>query len=235
VQLISARDDISKLTLELTFLKEQHAQAMMKLEANPEAKELQAQLSDLYKSNSQNAQRILTLMDAQQAHLSRITQVEQENAVKSSLAESLTVKLSDCTELIKEKDQVIQILRDELSTHQLELVQREEQLGAANAKVSQLQVENKTLVDRWMDLKQQEAARMNEANEFVETALRSKASSSTSAKDRIMSIFRPTSSKDIEVEDKRKLQRSIVPTKVAKKWVYSMTRLRTTVILAVSQ
>jgi hypothetical protein len=48
------------------------------------------------------------------------------------------------------------------------LVQREEQLKEATEKLSKLEIENRHLVDRWMQLKMDEAARMNEANEFVE-------------------------------------------------------------------
>ncbi|KAI8619628.1 WD40-repeat-containing domain protein, partial [Chytriomyces sp. MP71] len=41
-------------------------------------------------------------------------------------------------------------------------------------RLAKLEAENAELVDRWIQLKQEEAARMNEANEFVETALKSK-------------------------------------------------------------
>ncbi|KAJ3052666.1 hypothetical protein HK097_005904 [Rhizophlyctis rosea] len=62
----------------------------------------------------------------------------------------------------------MQILHDELAAHQLELSQKEEQLKTSEAQRKLLEAENTQLVNRWMLLKQEEAAKMNEANEFVE-------------------------------------------------------------------
>ena len=62
-----------------------------------------------------------------------------------------------------------QILKDELATLQLELIQREDQLKEYKEKSKKLESENSDLVDRWILSKQQEAAKMNEANDFVET------------------------------------------------------------------
>lgn len=50
-------------------------------------------------------------------------------------------------------------------------MQREEELKKSKDKISSLEADNKTLVDRWMLQKEKEASKMNEANEIVESAL----------------------------------------------------------------
>ena len=52
--------------------------------------------------------------------------------------------------------------------------QREAQLKEAKDQVTKLSQENRQLLDRWMEMKQNEANRLNEANEFVETTLKTK-------------------------------------------------------------
>ena len=56
---------------------------------------------------------------------------------------------------------MLQILHDEISTLQLELGQIEERNGI-------LQKDNAKLLQRWLDAKQAEANKMNEANDFYE-------------------------------------------------------------------
>jgi len=60
-----------------------------------------------------------------------------------------------------EKDRTVQILHDEISTLQLELGQIEERNQT-------LTKDNAKLLQRWLDAKQAEANKMNEANEFYE-------------------------------------------------------------------
>ncbi|RKO87706.1 hypothetical protein BDK51DRAFT_38847 [Blyttiomyces helicus] len=54
-------------------------------------------------------------------------------------------------------------------THQLELSQRENQLEEREEHMSKLEAQNKELVHRWIKRRQEEAARINEVNELVET------------------------------------------------------------------
>ncbi|KAJ3408075.1 hypothetical protein HDV05_005151 [Chytridiales sp. JEL 0842] len=127
------------------------------------------ELGDLYKTQSQNAQRMLDIVQTNKEHEGTIKRQTEEIQRLTNAQSLLSVKLRDTAELVREKDHVIQILKDELATHQLELVQREEQLKEANEKIQKLEGENRQLVDRWMQMKMDEAAKMNEANEFVET------------------------------------------------------------------
>ncbi|KAJ3039001.1 hypothetical protein HDV00_012688 [Rhizophlyctis rosea] len=130
---------------------------------------LKKENADLYRTQGQNAQRLLELMDTSKTQEQTIATLTHENAESRATASRLTVLLQDSQSLVKEKDNTIQILHDELAAHQLELGQKEEQLRTSEARCKQLEAENMQLVDRWMLLKQEEAAKMNEANEFVET------------------------------------------------------------------
>ena len=98
-------------------------------------------------------------------------------------------KIDDFSGLVKEKDRVIEILKDELAAHQLELVQREEQLKKEKEKGKILEVENKTLVDRWMMEKEKDANKMNEANEIIQHAKMAKVGSAVSMTNKVFSLF----------------------------------------------
>jgi len=75
---------------------------------------------------------------------------------------ALRRKVDQHNELMAEKDRTVQILHDEISTLQLELGQIEERNQT-------LTKDNAKLLQRWLDAKQVEANKMNEANEFYET------------------------------------------------------------------
>ena len=60
-----------------------------------------------------------------------------------------------CVQSQKEKEITIQVLQDELTALQLELIQTEE-------RINKVECENKTLVDRWMQKMNEEAEAMNE-------------------------------------------------------------------------
>ncbi|KAJ3161796.1 hypothetical protein HDU86_006567 [Geranomyces michiganensis] len=139
--------------------------------------QLKDERADLYKTQGQNAQKLLELMEAVQKSDGMVGGLQDENSKLKAKLATITISLRDAQELIREKDNVIQILRDELQTHQLELSQREGQLEEREKHVGELEKENKYLVDRWIQLKQEQAARMNEANEYVENALKNKATS----------------------------------------------------------
>ncbi|KAJ3343304.1 hypothetical protein HDU83_005720, partial [Entophlyctis luteolus] len=136
---------------------------------------LKDELRDMYKTQSINAQRLLDMVESTKAHETRSKALTEENAKLTTANQSLTIRIRDASELLKEKDGVIQILKDEMAALQLELVQREDQLKQATAKAVKLEAENNELVDRWMKLKQEEAAKMNEANEFLESAQKKQA------------------------------------------------------------
>jgi len=123
---------------------------------------LRDELANLYKTQGQNAQRLLSMNETlrEKEELSRI---DAESFRKAK--EEITVlrkKVEQHAELMGEKDRTVQILHDEISTALLELGQVEE-------RNQNLAKDNAKLLQRWLDAKQVEANRMNEANEFYET------------------------------------------------------------------
>ncbi|KAJ3065195.1 hypothetical protein HDU98_011415 [Podochytrium sp. JEL0797] len=128
---------------------------------------LQDERVDLFKTQSQNAQRLVSMNETIQAE-ERNKKILMDDRTKYLAANnSLNIKLRDALDLLKEKDGVIQILKDEMAALQLEIVQREEQWKLATEKAKKLEAENNELVERWIKLKQEEASKMNEVNEFV--------------------------------------------------------------------
>lgn len=70
-------------------------------------------------------------------------------------------KVDQHSEIMTEKDRTAQVLHDEINTLQLELSQIEER--------NQILVkDNAKLLQRWLDDKQAQANKMNEANDFYE-------------------------------------------------------------------
>ncbi|OMJ15730.1 Autophagy protein 16 [Smittium culicis] len=69
-----------------------------------------------------------------------------------------TQKIQDQLENIREKNKTIEILQDEVSTLQLELVHMEE-------KISNLTAENSQLVQRWLKKMNEEADLINSLNQ----------------------------------------------------------------------
>ncbi|KIM48004.1 hypothetical protein M413DRAFT_439700 [Hebeloma cylindrosporum] len=122
---------------------------------------LRDELANLYKTQGQNAQRLLSMNETlrEKEELSRIDS-ENLRKLRDEVA-ALRRKVDQHAELMAEKDRTVQSLSDEISTSLLELGQIEERnqiLAKDNAK----------LLQRWLDAKQVEANRMNEANEFYE-------------------------------------------------------------------
>ncbi|CAL1696574.1 unnamed protein product [Somion occarium] len=122
---------------------------------------LRDELATVYKTQGQNAQRLLAMTETlrEKEELSRM---ESESLRKSREEISiLRRKVDQHNELMAEKDRTAQILHDEINTLQLELSQiaeRNQTLIKDNAK----------LLQRWLDAKQAEVNKMNEANDFYE-------------------------------------------------------------------
>ncbi|KAJ3336658.1 hypothetical protein HDU93_002390 [Gonapodya sp. JEL0774] len=137
------------------------------LDLDKEVRELKEERSELYMTQGRNAQRILELTDLTRSQevLIREKVEEIEKLVKN--LSILTRTVQDKEHLLAEKDNVIQILRDEHQTLHLEVVTKEEMLV-------KLESENNELVSRLLELKMQLANSMNEANQFVENALKAK-------------------------------------------------------------
>ncbi|KAJ3815048.1 ATG16-domain-containing protein [Lentinula lateritia] len=119
------------------------------------------EMAGVYKTQGQNTQRLLAMTETlrEKEELSR---VDAEALRKSK--DELTIlrrKVDQHNEIMTEKDRTVQILHDEISTLQLELGQIEER----NATLTK---DNAKLLQRWLDAKQTEANKMNEANDFYE-------------------------------------------------------------------
>ncbi|KAJ3021655.1 UNVERIFIED_CONTAM: hypothetical protein HDU68_009518 [Siphonaria sp. JEL0065] len=159
-----------------------------------EATRMLAQAQDL---GSPDAQKKYADMELQLVALKE--EQREMNTKLTTTNQTLNTRLRDAFELLKEKDGVIQILKDEMAALQLELVQREEQWKDANAKVKKLEAENTDLVDRWIKLKSEEASRLNEANVFVEEALKFKQAET----------MQKQNSREIQFDDATKAEKTI--------------------------
>ncbi|EIN13563.1 ATG16-domain-containing protein [Punctularia strigosozonata HHB-11173 SS5] len=124
---------------------------------------LRDELATVYKTQGQNAQRLLSMNETLREKEEQ-ARMEGENHRKAR-DEVLVLrrKVEQHAELMAEKDRTAQarILHDEINTLQLELGQIEERNAA-------LQKDNAKLLQRWLDAKQAEVNRMNEANQFYQ-------------------------------------------------------------------
>ncbi|KAH0838480.1 ATG16-domain-containing protein [Lanmaoa asiatica] len=122
---------------------------------------LRDELASVYKTQGQNAQRLLAMNETlrEKEELSRI---ESENLRKArDEIDRLRRKVDQHNELMIEKDRTAQVLHDEINTLQLELGQIEERNQT-------LTKDNAKLLQRWLDDKQVQANKMNEAMDFYE-------------------------------------------------------------------
>ena len=140
---------------------------------------LRDELATVYKTQGQNAQRLLAMNETlrEKEELSRMD-AENLRKCRDEIA-ILRKKVEQHNELMAEKDRTAQvryrivrlprytdsnpsqILHDEINTLQLELSQIEDRNQT-------LVKDNAKLLQRWLDAKQAEANRMNEANQFYE-------------------------------------------------------------------
>ncbi|KAG1783718.1 ATG16-domain-containing protein [Suillus placidus] len=122
---------------------------------------LRDELATVYKTQGQNAQRLLamneTLREKEEA-----SRIETENLRKArEEVAHLRRKVDQHAELMAEKDRTAQVLHDEINTLQLEL-------GQIDERNQTLTKDNAKLLQRWLDDKQAQANKMNEANDFYE-------------------------------------------------------------------
>ncbi|TFK30645.1 ATG16-domain-containing protein [Coprinopsis marcescibilis] len=122
---------------------------------------LRDELATVYKTQSQNSQRLLSMNETlrEKEELVRV-EAESHRRAKEELV-VVKKKVDQHGELMSEKDRTVQILHDEISTLQLELGQIEERNQT-------LTRDNAKLLQRWLDAKQAEANKINEANDFYE-------------------------------------------------------------------
>ncbi|KAI6005185.1 ATG16-domain-containing protein [Pisolithus orientalis] len=122
---------------------------------------LRDELASVYKTQGQNAQRLLAMNETlrEKEELSRIDS-ENLRKARDDIAH-LRRKVDQHNEIMAEKDRTAQVLHDEINTLQLELGQIEER--------NQILVkDNAKLLQRWLDDKQAQANKLNEANDLYE-------------------------------------------------------------------
>ncbi|KAL0097621.1 autophagy protein 16 [Phycomyces blakesleeanus] len=141
-------------------------------------RELHEERAEMYKSQSENAQRLVHMNEQLRAKEETEKQQAEELSVETkvckqlltsifrikSFSEKINALSKECdlqAQQLREKNIVIQILQDELATLHLEIVTTED-------RSKNLRKENDQLLQRWMNLKNEEAEKMNEATQFYE-------------------------------------------------------------------
>ncbi|KEP54604.1 autophagy-like protein [Rhizoctonia solani 123E] len=121
---------------------------------------LRDELAAVYKTQGQNAQRLLSMNETlrEKEEQTRLNLEELRHA-KDEL-ERLRKVTKDHKEQIDEKNRALQVLIDEAQTHQLELSQIEQRNEV-------LKKDNAGLLQRWLDHMNDSANKMNHANAFV--------------------------------------------------------------------
>ncbi|KAK9479230.1 autophagy-related protein 16 [Lipomyces japonicus] len=126
-----------------------------------EAASLRAELQNLYDFKTSSAARIdeLQVQNEQlQIYNTRIlAEYDKARTEKKQIQSRLKIK----DEEQRERNRALQVLQDELLTHQI-------QLNVAEDKIISLEAENKELVKRWMERVSREAEKLNDANAFLE-------------------------------------------------------------------
>lgn len=121
---------------------------------------LRDELAAVYKTQGQNAQRLLSMNETlrEKEEQTRLNLEELRHA-KDEL-ERLRKITKDHKEQIDEKNRALQVLIDEAQTHQLEMSQIEQ-------RNEELKKDNAGLLQRWLDHMNEAANKMNHANAFV--------------------------------------------------------------------
>ncbi|GAA5855736.1 hypothetical protein JCM5353_005396 [Sporobolomyces roseus] len=124
---------------------------------------LRQDLSEQYKLQSHNAQRLLSLTDQLRDAEERGREEREELRSLRHEVEGLREKQRGFRDIVADKEKQLLILQDDHTSLSLELNQQD-------LLISRLKEDNKNLLDRWLEAKREEAERMNEANEWVSQA-----------------------------------------------------------------
>ncbi|ORX90253.1 WD40 repeat-like protein [Basidiobolus meristosporus CBS 931.73] len=136
--------------------------------------DLKEERGELYKTQGQNAQRLLEANETMKRLEQKSKSDEQKIEKLTAEVEKLVVKVQHQVEVIREKDSTIQFIHDEMTALQLELTKTDE-------KMAEIKKENSELLDRWIKKKNEEVERMNEANLYSERSSRHEKSLSGSS------------------------------------------------------
>ncbi|GAA5939515.1 Atg16p [Sporobolomyces koalae] len=130
---------------------------------------LRQDLSEQYKLQSHNSQRLLSLTDQLREAEERGREEREELRSLRHEVEGLREKQRTFRDVVADKEKQLLILQDDHTSLSLELNQQD-------LLIARLKEDNKNLLDRWLEAKREEAERMNEANEWVSQARRLKVS-----------------------------------------------------------
>lgn len=117
-------------------------------------------LTEQYKIQALNAQRLLNMTDTLRVLEERAKEERDELYRLRSECDQLRERTQWQRDMIAEKEKQLTISQDEHASLELELNQLHIQNDA-------LRNENSALLRRWLDLKNEEVSRMNEANKFI--------------------------------------------------------------------
>lgn len=156
----SVRSNLSSSTV-LVGAEDNPVRAAYTASLESQISSLRDEMAALYKTQGQNAQRLLamneTLREKEEG-----SRIESEHLRKvTEELNTLRTKVSQHNELTAEKERAMQILHDELATTELEL-------GQLQLRNESLMKDNASLLQRWLDSKNLEAERLNEANMFYD-------------------------------------------------------------------
>ncbi|CAB4380336.1 unnamed protein product [Rhizophagus irregularis] len=162
----SATEKHTNLLREVDILREQGSPSNQKktAELEQQIQALKEELADLYKTRGQNAQRLLDMNDVLRSHEEAAKKNQEEIRRLAELNQALSAKVDLHPQAIREKEVTIQLLQDENATLQLEI-------GKIDERMKDLERENGQLLQRWLKKMNEEAEKMNEANQFYESAL----------------------------------------------------------------
>nr|CAG8503627.1 8591_t:CDS:2 [Entrophospora candida] len=132
------------LSQELEKLKRFGSEANIKrnIELEEEVRKLREERDESYKTQGQNAQKLLDLTDVLNQHIELNKKNQEEILRLTDSNTNLNKKVDLSVQVIREKEVNIQILQDELAALQLELSKLEE-------KMHDLKNENHQLLQRW--------------------------------------------------------------------------------------
>ncbi|GAM24423.1 hypothetical protein SAMD00019534_075980 [Acytostelium subglobosum LB1] len=179
---------------------------------------MQEDLTMSYKRNAETASQMLSLTDRnknlQDELLSKDIELERVRSMLTTGDENYKRLES----VIEEKSTITKILTDELSALQSEFLHNE-------SKVSKLEQENSELIERWIRKKNEEASKMNEANDFYHKMVEQREHQFVHVKNDEISLSNiSTIDVDEEIEKSLNIDRqipttSLMPCKSRKKWL----------------
>ncbi|PRP75660.1 hypothetical protein PROFUN_15626 [Planoprotostelium fungivorum] len=140
----------------IKLYQEQSSSLLAIPEMEKKIQSLQEELTNSYKRNSENATMILDMNKEVKVMSDDIKHKEIELEDWKSRTNEAEAMIKKLEEQISEKDMVMEVLQEELKALQIELVKSEEKSKA-------LAAENNTLINRWLEYKDREAQKMNEA------------------------------------------------------------------------